>query len=148
MRTHWLLLSAFVLFASCTADEGKNNVPPKLEPVAVVLNGTCKPSLQTNKLVALEKLVASPENYDGQHVTVSGYFYSSFERSALYPAELKQNQNTDAKSSIWLNGISVPNDVYGIHVTVSGEFSSKMKGHGNWWPGSMCVSQANAGGHS
>lgn len=99
----------------------------------------CLPSAPTYETVSIAELIASPDKFDGRSIVVTGYYYSGFELSALYPSR-RNPENSETDDGLWIYGLSPFLDLDGRHIAVSGIFNSKEKGHLGQWPGSVCVS--------
>lgn len=99
----------------------------------------CLPPAPTSESASIANLISNPSRFDGKSVAVTGYYYSRFEHSAIYPSQRDPN-TSEWIDGLWLYGLSPFLKRDDRYVTVSGIFSSKDKGHLGQWPGSICVS--------
>ena len=93
--------------------------------------------------VSLIQLIANPERYEGQTVSVSGFLHLEFEGNfiCLHREDCEQHLY---QNSLWVNPsadlrshIHELNDHY---ITLYGQFTAKRGGHMGLWPGELSVS--------
>ena len=129
MRT--ILATAVVLLAGC-------------QPAARVTDfsgfpiGECPQPSGSPQSVTLHQLVSEPSTFEGALIRTSGYYYSGFEHSALYPEPGPDGQA--ARAGVWVFGID--HALSGKHVQISGVYTSSIKGHLSMWAGSVCAASA------
>lgn len=143
MSVRLFLAVSLSMLAACSAQDDK--VPSALQGPpneAEIISGRCPSKDGPGKTVDLSDLANFPDKHDGQNVIVSGYFYASFERSAMYAKPTDDQVSVRPDESVWVDGISARTDTYARFMTVYGTFSTKEKGHGNLWPGSICATRA------
>ncbi len=132
-------LVALLLMTSCSRRDSSNTALSLDSPVRTNLNSeACLPLPAKPKLVAISALIADPERFEGFAVTAIGFYYSSFEHSAIYPTDRDPTTST-WKDGLWIDGVSPFSDLSNEYVVVSGIFSSRRKGHLAQWPGSICA---------
>lgn len=134
------ILSIFLLasIAGCSREsepEEKSAVPAS----EIFSSEACLPPALTSEPVSIADLLSSPAQYEGKSVVVTGYYYSRFEHSAIYP-DPRDPENSGMDDGLWLYGLSPFLEFDGRYLVVSGIFNSKNKGHLGQWPGSICVS--------
>ena len=100
--------------------------------------GECPQAKGSSQAVTLYQLVSEPSTFEGALIRTSGYYYSGFEHSALYPEPGLDGQ--DAHAGIWVFGID--HALSGKHVQISGVYTSSIKGHLSMWVGSVCAVSA------
>ena len=135
-----LALIFFVLAVACSRAQsnGDGSVPVKNNDVR--LSGLACPEGRGALLrVQLEQLLAHGDRYDGRIVLVTGYYSHSFEHSAIYATQQLDPYQRHFRDGIWVNGLSPFVDGNGQEILVSGVFSSKGRGHGGQWSGSVCA---------
>lgn len=132
-------LTIMLLMAGCSRSERSNTNRPSDSSVQSDLNSEACASVPKPQVVAISGLIANPDRFEGRAIIVSGFYYSSFEHSAIYPTERDPTTST-WQDGLWINGVSPFSSVSNEYVAVSGIFTSKQKGHLGQWPGSICVS--------
>ena len=88
--------------------------------------------------VTITELIARPADLDEKPVKISGYFISSFEHTAIYPTQQEPFSATFSEG-LWTLLNTNSRVVSGQHVTLRGIYTTKIRGHGGQWPGSICV---------
>ena len=94
--------------------------------------------------VSIAELVADPSRYDRKAISVSGYYYSYFEHSAIYSTQEAESYSHKFSDGLWIQGISPFAAISGRYLRLAGTFSSKDLGHLGQWPGTICVTSAKA----
>jgi hypothetical protein len=94
--------------------------------------------------VSIADLASHPDRYNGKVVSVSGYYYSYFEHSAIYSTQETESYSHKFSDGLWIQGISPFAEVSGKYLTLNGAFSSERHGHLGQWPGTICVTTAKA----
>jgi hypothetical protein len=134
---------AICLMASITScsreDERKVVVQSSVSESEIFSSDACLPPAPTSESTSIESLISNPAQFEGKSVVVTGYYYSRFEHSAIYPSR-RDPETSKWDDGLWLYGLSPFLKFYDRSVTVSGIFSSRNKGHLGQWPGSICVS--------
>jgi hypothetical protein len=102
----------------------------------IALKGCPRPK-DAPQHVRLSELTSNPDRYNGIFVSVSGQYYSGFERSALFPPSDTDLHTRTADEGVWL--LQMDKSLAGERVQVSGIFTTRIKGHLRQWPGSICV---------
>jgi hypothetical protein len=96
----------------------------------------CTRTLSNPFMVTIEELLASPTRYEGKPVRIEGFYYSSFEHSAVYPNP-DDGPGSHTQRGLWvLEGL--PKRYSGKRVTVEGIFTSGTRGHLGQWPATIC----------
>ncbi|MEL1265385.1 hypothetical protein [Pseudoxanthomonas putridarboris] len=91
-----------------------------------------------SKTVELAEVIATPEAFDGDVITVTGYYYHDFEHSAIYQTR-RDPRTTLYSEGVWISG-RLPFDKFSNgRVDVEGTFSASSKGHLGQWRGSICA---------
>lgn len=134
MRT--FLVAAFVIcgLLACKREEQQ---PSQFDINSLYAKYGCERPATNPAPVTIEALVASPGTYDGKPVRVEGFYYRSFEHSAIY-SHPGDGEKHNTRNGLWVLG-GIPKDLSGRRVTVEGIFTSKVKGHISQWPASMCA---------
>jgi len=99
----------------------------------------CLSPAPSSESVSIANLISNPEKFEGKSVVVTGYYYSRFEHSAIYPTQ-RNADSSEWSDGLWVYGLSPFLEFDDQRVAVSGIFSSKNKGHLGQWSGSICVS--------
>ena len=98
----------------------------------------CPVASGTYESVEIAELIANPAIFDGKAVEISGYHISSFEHSAIYPTP-QDTFSANFSEGIWTLISTERNVGNKDRVTLRGVYTTKIRGHGSQWPGSMCV---------
>lgn len=133
------LLALSCLLLGCTGQGEEAPVDPKnLRPVEWVTD-LCADVKGSAQQVSIADLTTDPGRYDGKVVSVSGYYYSYFEHSAIYSTQEADPYSYKFSDGLWIQGISPFAGISGEHLEFVGTFSSKDHGHLGQWPGTICV---------
>lgn len=93
-------------------------------------------------MVTIEQLLESPGKYEGRPVRIEGFYYWSFEHTAIYP-NAEDGARFNTRSGLWvLEGL--PHRYNGKRVTVEGIFTSGTRGHLGQWPATICNARGYA----
>lgn len=93
----------------------------------------------------LIRLLAHPEEYEGKHVEVIGYYHSEFEERSLYLTK-DDATNLNTQNGLWIGSIAKEADKNKVHfikkgfVRVAGTFSyrpTRGAGHMGLWPAEL-----------
>ncbi len=142
MRTI-LTICLLALIASCSHEnEQKVSAQSAAAESEAFSSDACLPPAASSESVSIESLISNPTQFEGKSVVVTGYYYSRFEHSAIYPSQ-RDPDTSEWHDGLWLQGLSPFSNLSDRSVTVSGVFSSKSKGHLGQWPGSICVSSVS-----
>jgi len=96
----------------------------------------CTRQVSNPVMVTIEELLASPAKFEGRPVRIEGFYYSSFEHSAIYP-NAEDGARFNTKRGLWvLEGL--PERYKGKRVTVEGIFTARDHGHLGQWPATIC----------
>ena len=104
------------------------------------MSGDCDKPVGNPRMLVIADLTSEPERFEDTFVEVSGHYYQYFEHSAIYSTTEQRPYSHKYSDGIWLSGVGP--ELGGMHVTVSGIFSQKVKGHLGQWPGTICVTSA------
>ena len=97
----------------------------------------CPRASDTPLPVSLDALVSDPSAFEGRTVETEGYFHSSFEHHAIYPAPKSNGQ--EFSTGLWVVApIDTPS---GELVRLTGTITVRSKGHLGQWPGTLCVTR-------
>jgi hypothetical protein len=137
-----ILFGCLLIFIVSCSRESESNASAEggAAVTGIFSSEACLPSAPTYETVSIAELIASPDKFDGRSIVVTGYYYSGFELSALYPGR-RNPENSETDDGLWIYGLSPFLDLNGRHVVVSGVFDGKNKGHLGQWSGSICVSK-------
>lgn len=134
---------AVLLLASitnCSREDEQNVVAQSAVSESEIFSSeACLPPAPSSESVSIASLISNPSRFEGKSVVVTGYYYSRFEHSGIYPSR-RDPDTSEWDDGLWLYGLSPFLKLDDRSVTVSGIFSSKNKGHLGQWPGSICVS--------
>lgn len=143
MRILPAVLSA-ILISGCGADR----VQVDAETLDHLSIYDCPVASGTYERAEIADLISNPARLDGKAVKISGYYYSSFEHSAIYP-DAQDPQNlfaSDFKKGLWV--LDVDQTLSGKFVTLRGVYDAKGHGHLGQWSGTICVYSAALGNES
>ncbi len=96
----------------------------------------CERQVSGPQDVSLIALIANPGEFSGKAVSVTGFYRSEFEHSAIYLSR-DDALNSIAQSGLWVFG-GVPKTLRNRYIRVSGIFNPESHGHLGQWPASIC----------
>jgi hypothetical protein len=91
--------------------------------------------------LSLVKLLARPDDFDGQFVQVCGFYCHDFEGTALY-LHREDCEHGLSKNALWVNGV-IPSPVEGDspfhmkYVLLEATFSAQLHGHFGLFSGTL-----------
>jgi hypothetical protein len=130
------LLLLPLLFLSCNSTQ---NDPKKLSATSDT-NKTIR--FKQTEEISLINLIANPQKYEGQKVTIMGYLHLEFEGNGLY-INKADFENSISKNAIWIEiGPKHPENsslakFIDHYVLLEGTFDEKNKGHMGMMSGSL-----------
>lgn len=137
MKNHVVALFGSLLLATAACAHEPEALPAPLAPVDTVRPGC--PAVQGEpRAVGIAELAADPARFRDMAVSVTGYYYGSFEHSALYATPIRQVRRRS--DGIWL--MRMDRKLSGKQVAVVGTFTDRAKGHMGQWAGALCVVSA------
>ena len=86
--------------------------------------------------VSLIMLISNPREFSGKAITVTGFYRSEFEHSAIYLGR-DDALNSIAQNGLWVFG-GIPETLRNRYVRISGIFNPESHGHMGQWPASIC----------
>ncbi|MFC6840109.1 hypothetical protein [Xanthomonas theicola] len=98
----------------------------------------CSQAAFKTRNVSIAELISDPNKYEGEEISVAGFYYSGFERSVIYPSR-RNPDSSSWRDGLWVYGISPFLDLNDRKIVMSGIFSERRKGHLSQWPGSICA---------
>jgi len=138
------LLVLACLSSGCTANGDDARDDAKTSSQIEWVTDLCPDVKESAQRVSISELVADPSRYNGKVVSVSGYYYSYFEHSAIYSTQEAEPYGHKFSDGLWIQGVSPFAEVSGKYLTLVGAFSSEGHGHLGQWPGTICVTSAKA----
>jgi hypothetical protein len=139
MKIRFIFFIVTLFYIAGCSRERQEVIEPSAQEATVLSSEACLPPAKNPEPVDISTLISEPSRFEGKPVIVSGYYYSRFEQSAIYPSQ-RDPQNSDWSDGLWLSGLSPFSEFSDKHITVSGVFTRKEKGHLGQWPASICVS--------
>jgi len=134
LRHACLILLGMTVLTACHRME---DVPAKKYNWSGSALEECPSARGAAKTVELADLAARPTAYEGTFVRVEGYYYNYFEHAALHPEPEAEIYSGDFDKQIWVRGIDAEYSRQRVQLT--GIFTAKSRGHGDQWPGTLCV---------
>ena len=130
------MVIALLTLLACQRKTETASVVGSLKLRDIVVDGCPVPNTGPKRVTLIE-LASNPARYEGMFVSVSGYYYSYFERAALFGTPEEEPYAHRASEGIWL--LRMDRALAGKRVQISGIFTTGIKGHLGQWPGSLCV---------
>ena len=147
MSTRPLSVAILLTLSACSREAPA----PKPEPALVTRVNSitdlyakygCTRAPSNPAMITIGELLRSPNRYEGKPVRIEGFYYSSFEHSAIYP-NAGDGVQFSTQNGLWvLEGL--PERYSGKRVTVEGIFTSGTRGHLGQWAATICNARGYA----
>jgi hypothetical protein len=136
-----LLATLVVALSACQPKADTSDLASKAD-VPPPWGADCEARQGEATTVGIAQIAASPAQFEGALVRISGYYAKDFEHSAIYANHKADPYDHHFASGIWLDRMDPT--LSGRHVELTGQFTQSFKGHLGQWPGSICVTSATA----
>jgi hypothetical protein len=125
------LFPLFVVLALVGCDRSSESISDR-----VPANDLCERPVADPQDVSLIALISNPGKFSGKAVSVTGFYRSEFEHSAIYLSR-DDALNSIAQNGLWVFG-GVPKTLRNHYVRIGGIFNPNSHGHMGQWPASIC----------
>ena len=108
-----------------------------------IATGECPSVAGHPAATAIAEILRNPHRYNLRPVRLVGLYFSAVENSAVYPVVATGHEPSPG-TGIWVSPL--PASFAGKRVELIGYFTTAVKGHGDQWPGCLCIASARLAG--